>query len=164
MAVVAVALAARAIPALYPVSLEERRIALVEVVVAVEIFISAMVLWTHMRAQKILAEHFLLLGQYITLLLSQGAAAVEIFPSATVLWTHMRAQKTSAEHCLLLARITRTSLSQAVAAVQYKMRAPSQALATAQSSMREAVAQMDVAASQTLFSALGFFRMARAIR
>jgi hypothetical protein len=126
MAVVAVALAARAIQALYPVSLEERRIALIEVV-AVEIFRSATVLWTHMRAQKTSVEHFLPHGQYITPFLSQAGAAA-----------------------------------------QYKMRAPSQALATAQSSMRKVVsvveARMDVAASQTLFSALGFFRMARAIR
>jgi hypothetical protein len=80
MALVAVALAALAIPVLYPVSLEARRIALVEVAAAVEIFPSAMGLWTRMRLQKILAEHFLLHGQYITLFLSHVvAAAVEIF-------------------------------------------------------------------------------------
>jgi hypothetical protein len=123
MEVVAVVLAALAIPALYPVSLEARRIALVEVV-AVEIFPSAMVLWTRMRAQKTLAELFLPHGQYITPFLSRAAAAA-----------------------------------------QYKMRAPSQALATAQSSMRKVVvARMDVAASQILSSALGFSRMAKATR
>jgi hypothetical protein len=85
MALVAVALAALAIPVLYPVSLEARRIALVEVAAAVEMSASAMGLWTHMRVQKILAEHFLLHGQYITLFLSQVvAAAVEISTSAMV--------------------------------------------------------------------------------
>jgi len=77
MALVAVALAARAIPALYPVSLEARRIALVEVAAAVEIFPLAMGLWTHMRLQKILAEHFLLHAQYITLFLYHVVAAAQ---------------------------------------------------------------------------------------
>jgi hypothetical protein len=121
-----------------------------------------------MRVQKILAEHFLLHGQYITLFLSQVvAAAVEIFPSAMGLWTHMRAQKILAEHFLLHAQyiILLLSLYHVVAAAQYKMRAPSQALATAQSSMRkEVVARMDVAASQILSSALGFSRMEKGIR
>ena len=77
MALVAVALAARAIPALYPVSLEARRIALVEVAAAVEISASAMGLWIHMRAQNILAEHFLLHERFTRTSLSQAAAAAQ---------------------------------------------------------------------------------------
>jgi hypothetical protein len=166
MALVAVALAALAIPVLYPVSLEARRIALVEVAAAVEIFPSAMGLWTRMRLQKILVEHFLLHGQYITLFLSQVvAAAVEISASAMVRWTHMRLQKILAEHFLLHAQYITLFLSHVVAAAQYKMRVPLQALATAQSSMRkEVVARMDVAASQILCSARDFSRMAKGIR